>query len=292
MAALALVVGLMALGGNQAQATHVSCGDTLTADTTLDSDLTCATAPGLTIGTNGITLDCDGFTVTGPGSGDGILLDGRSGVTVKSCHVTNFTLGFHLSSSHGNTLEGNTAKGSGLRGFRLFSSHGNTLIRNRSSGGFDGFKLISSSNNILTKNAAMDNQLVGFRLESSDGNTLTTNKAWRNGEGFFLILTSGNTLAGNRALRNGQGFHLTLSDGTTLLRNTALGSGANGFVASATSVSNTFTRNQSFKNGKFGYIDFSTGSGTAGTDNDYDGNLCTFNTAGGSGPTSLCLPQP
>jgi hypothetical protein len=33
------VAGATALGGGRALASHVSCGDTITADTTLDSDL-------------------------------------------------------------------------------------------------------------------------------------------------------------------------------------------------------------------------------------------------------------
>ena len=33
------VAGLIAFGTSQASATHVSCGDEITADTTLDSDL-------------------------------------------------------------------------------------------------------------------------------------------------------------------------------------------------------------------------------------------------------------
>lgn len=40
LAVVALVAGLMALGAEVGQAAHLACGDTLTAPTTLDADLT------------------------------------------------------------------------------------------------------------------------------------------------------------------------------------------------------------------------------------------------------------
>jgi parallel beta-helix repeat protein len=47
------------------RATHVSCGQTITTDTTLDSDLDCPTLPRLNIGAVGITLDLGGHTLQG-----------------------------------------------------------------------------------------------------------------------------------------------------------------------------------------------------------------------------------
>src|SRR3954452_25043118 len=48
-------------------AAHVQCGDVITQDTTLDSDLTCAPQPArlpaLLIGAHGVTLDLDRHTV-------------------------------------------------------------------------------------------------------------------------------------------------------------------------------------------------------------------------------------
>lgn len=61
--------GLIAFGADQAPANHVNCGDTITADTTLDSDLDCGdlsggAPPALTIGARGVTLDLNGHMVT------------------------------------------------------------------------------------------------------------------------------------------------------------------------------------------------------------------------------------
>jgi len=47
----------------------LSCGDTITTSTTLTSNLGPCTSTGIFMGANGITLDCNGYTI----SGDGIV---------------------------------------------------------------------------------------------------------------------------------------------------------------------------------------------------------------------------
>jgi hypothetical protein len=62
----AALLGLVALGAAPAAASHVACGDTLTVDTRLDSDLACP-GDGLVIAADGVTLDLGGHTITGSG---------------------------------------------------------------------------------------------------------------------------------------------------------------------------------------------------------------------------------
>ena len=64
----ALAVMLFALQGGQAFAAHVTCGDVITQDTTLDSDLIDCPGDGLVIGADGVTLDLGGHTVDGTGT--------------------------------------------------------------------------------------------------------------------------------------------------------------------------------------------------------------------------------
>ena len=59
-------MALLALTAGQALANHVQCGDVITQDTTLDSDLRCPNN-GIVIGADDITLDLRGHTITGPG---------------------------------------------------------------------------------------------------------------------------------------------------------------------------------------------------------------------------------
>jgi hypothetical protein len=57
--ALALFVG----SASEARAADVSCGDTLTRDTTLDADLSCPGGSALVIGARRITVDLNGYSV-------------------------------------------------------------------------------------------------------------------------------------------------------------------------------------------------------------------------------------
>jgi len=92
-----------------ASANHVQCGDTLTADTTLDSDVVCTTAgaTGLVIGADNITVRSGYYTIQGPGTADvpasiGIADDGtsHSGVTIRGyTTITGFDTGVDLDAS-------------------------------------------------------------------------------------------------------------------------------------------------------------------------------------------------
>ena len=61
---LAALATVMAMSGDTALANHVQCGDVITQDTTLDSDLTCANEPALVIGADGVTLDLGGYAIS------------------------------------------------------------------------------------------------------------------------------------------------------------------------------------------------------------------------------------
>lgn len=254
LAALALVAGLITLGGNQAQAINpVICGDTLSTantTTTLTHDLTCATAPGLTIGADGITLDCAGHKITGPGSGAGILLSGVSGVTVKNCKVENFAVGISLQSSDGNFLVKNNVTGStsiGSGGFTLVGSDGNVLEKNEAEDNTGrGFLLGGDSDdNFLVNNEAKNNGFRGFDAEgSSDGNVLFKNEAKDNGSAGFVVGTGStdNTLKDNEAKDSiAEGFAM-LSPGNLLVDNETSGNGSFG-IRDSTGPANTYIGN-------------------------------------------------
>ena len=59
------VASFTVLGASSALASHVACGDTITTDTTLDSDLVNCPNNGIIIGANNITLDLNGHTIDG-----------------------------------------------------------------------------------------------------------------------------------------------------------------------------------------------------------------------------------
>jgi parallel beta-helix repeat protein len=128
---------------------------------------------------DGITLDGNGHTITGPGISNwnstqrmwdiatGITVKGRTGVTVKNCHVTNFAYGLILDRSDGNVLFNNTVYENFWGGVIVSFSVNNTLLDN-------------------TVYGTQDAVTAGFSIEMSFGNTFKGNVAYANGIGFGL----------------------------------------------------------------------------------------------------------
>src|SRR5687768_14146307 len=89
---LCVVVVALALPSS-ASATHVQCGDVITQDTTLDSDLVDCPGDGVVIGASGITLDLAGHTIDGtvPGAGGhGVRNAGADNVVVVNGRIQQF----------------------------------------------------------------------------------------------------------------------------------------------------------------------------------------------------------
>jgi parallel beta-helix repeat protein len=196
-----------------------------------------------------LTLDCAGFTITGPGRTKdfhGVSLWRKTGVTVKNCFITNHNAGFLINQSNGNVFTNNTV--SGVRtGFTLFASDHNTIERNLVIDASDWFA-------------------YGL-LEGSDSNTLTNNNAKSTGIGFMTV-GSNNIFNSNEA---------TLTSGVGIA------------VDGGGSKNNTFARNTITNNSGVGIEDTTTGAGgDAGTDNSYNNNVCDENKRGDSSPGGLC----
>lgn len=262
LTALALSIGLMAVGSTDARAQ--SCGDTLLVDTTLTAPLTC-TGPGLILGADGITLDCAGFSLTGSGTDTGILLDGRTGVTITGCTVSDFAVGILLTASSSNYLAFNGALG-------------NTSVGN------GGFQLSGGSNgNVLEFSRSSDNAGRGYVITGSTGNLLLNNTALTNGfRGFDVIDSSGNTLLLNRSTDNTSGGYVVsgASSGNLFYRNLARNNSAEGFALF--SGINNLILNRSILNATFGFLD------TTGPTNLYSSNSCAGNGTAPSSPAGLC----
>jgi hypothetical protein len=118
-----------------ASATHVQCGDVLTEQTVLDSDLVCADPEtvGLVIGGNDFTVWLGGHTIQGPGAdvagSDGVRDDGtvHSGVTIRGGTITGFEDGVDLDVTGGATK--GLAVSAGGVGIAM-RGNGNTIFNN------------------------------------------------------------------------------------------------------------------------------------------------------------------
>lgn len=144
--------------------------DPETSTCTLTQDLT----ESVEIITNDITLDCNGHSITGTGSGFGVYLNNKSGVTIKNCTVNHFTGGVYLlNSSNNNTLTNNTASENRWDGIRFDSASNNTLTNNTLSKNRFGIYNHSSSNT-FTNNTLSENEF-GLVLYYSPLNIITDN---------------------------------------------------------------------------------------------------------------------
>jgi parallel beta-helix repeat protein len=160
---------------------------------------------GIGVVDNNLTLDGNGYIISAlsPGSGTGVLLSSRSGVTLQKLNVQSFSDGIELISANSNTLTGNTVANNSHAGILLRSASLNTLSGNTASSttsGGSGIWLWNQSNsNILTGNITVGNSAYGiFVDDNSDRNTLTWNSTSLDAIGIRLIFGSdSNTVAYN-----------------------------------------------------------------------------------------------
>ena len=75
---------------------EITCGTVLTTSVTLHEDLDC-TGDALIIGANGITVNLAGHSITGAGTGSGILADLHDDLTVHSGTIAGFATDVNLS---------------------------------------------------------------------------------------------------------------------------------------------------------------------------------------------------
>jgi parallel beta-helix repeat protein len=202
---LALLVTLTALA-NPASAAHVECGDVITTDTTLDSDLGPCPGNGLIVRADNITLDLNGhriFAANGPEETVGVLLGRVRGVTVRNGTVEGFDAGVAVNGGGGNTVTGITAQnnindkmepfpftprtplppeqaplmvcdyGDGIT---TFGSDGNVIEGNRviGNGPYSGISLVDDSDdNVVRDNLVQDNNVLN-RTTNVDGDPVNS----------------------------------------------------------------------------------------------------------------------
>ena len=203
-------LGIVGLAG-PAQAAHVSCGQTILVNTALDGNLVCNV--GLTIGADNVTLDMAGFTLTGNAAtadGPGILVHGRTGVTVKNGTVTLWDAGVVIDGGSGNTVTGMRVldnRGTTFTdfgdGIALFSSNSNRVTNNqvRNNGPYDGIGVLSGDFNVIDGNQVVDNNQAanntsGIRLENlgfngANDNVVTNNQVSNSGLDGIQVFAGG-----------------------------------------------------------------------------------------------------
>jgi large repetitive protein len=238
---VALAVGAwLVVGASSASAATVTCGQTITQDTTVENDLSDCPGDGLVVGADNITLDLNGHSISGTVSAHrtaGVRVLDRSGVTVRNGTIANFgsspnvtdaavavqggaanrvlllTLsgpGIHVGGGHGNTIAFNNVP----TDIDLEGSSGNEVAFNV--GGADIQVNFGAHDNRIERNRAQaigglhsDHNYVGYNTVTG-GNIGT-------GFGAFDWFIEHNTLLGST-------IELDDSSGVVIFRNFVLGS--------------------------------------------------------------------
>ena len=98
---------------------------------TLTGTLTADVTEPVIIGSDLVTLDGDGYSILGSGSGKGILLQGLTGVTIKNLSITGTFYGIYLENSSANTVTGLTITGVAEGIYVADFSNNNSFISNK-----------------------------------------------------------------------------------------------------------------------------------------------------------------
>lgn len=254
------VTGFMAFGGGPANASHVSCGDLITEDTKLDSDLSCDIAePRLTIAADGVTLDLGGHSISVYG-GVGVLNDGHDGVTIRDGSIGGvFGTPILIRHADGNRLERLSAGGGGLPGLVLDDSDENRVARSSFGAEFGGVTLTNGSDrNVIERNRLAPGLGPGISVSDSDNNLIRRN-LFNTGLSAALDIRGGsdnttvtrNEFPASSSPREGILVRAETTN-TLLVRNQVSGGFVNGIRVD--SPSTTLTRNSSNDNVFWGIL--------------------------------------
>jgi nitrous oxidase accessory protein NosD len=214
---LLAVGGYLVLGAGQASASHVSCGDTITASTTLDSDLVNCPGNGIVVGADGITLDLNGHTIDGDEPEEcnevcdfGVANFDHADVTIEGGSVREFALALIVGGAPNNRLVHLSLTRSTFSGALIFESPGarferNTVVANGLNTDQAGVGVFSSPDSRIARNEISDNGDIGvFGLEADDI-VFERNVLSGHPEAAFLIEGSRNVFTRNRLTRNAEG---------------------------------------------------------------------------------------
>ena len=197
---LAAIAGLLAFGAGPASAGPLTCGQTITQNTKLNSDLIDCPENGVVIGADDIILDLAGHTIDGTGvgsAGSGVAnTGGYEEVTIKNGTVQEFFNGVLLISASEDRLEKLTLSNNNITGIALVESENSRIERNTASGNFVGIALFASKNNLVKKNSVSGN-VAGMAIAGGENNLVEKNSASGNGVGMQLSSTRENRVERN-----------------------------------------------------------------------------------------------
>jgi nitrous oxidase accessory protein NosD len=227
--AVLLVAGATVVSAGPAAARTLDCGEVITVDTTLDSDLVNCPDEGLVIGADDITLDLNGHTIDGDGISpvscpvEGRACDvgidntaGHSGVTIEGGSIQQFAAGVVVSGpADGNklrrlTISQTTNQAIGVADTTDTVIDGNTMT----DPGITAVVLQDSSNAVVSGNVTSGS--TGYAMYLMGDDIAIEHNKLESGEHGFAVGGNSNTVRGNVVFSSGGG--IDVFDGATATR--------------------------------------------------------------------------
>jgi parallel beta-helix repeat protein len=274
------VAGPIAFGASQASATHVSCGDEITADTTLDSDLIDCPNNGVVIGADDITVDLNGHRIDGDGTeftdcpkneicDVGVVNDRHDGVEIKGGSTREFAIGVLVSRARDNRVVDISSSKNVLFG-AVVGESSRTVLRDSSLSNNiapegDGIGLFGSDHIEIVDNSIQHNPGPGIHVDGSAHNLIKGN-LFSHSSPAIAIEADRNEVRGNRFIRNRGGISVGPGSRNVLVRNHFSGEG----IGIDEGSHNLVARNVVVDPRKTGIrigVDFADGSSIGGVDN-------------------------
>ena len=212
-----------AISSAPASAGTVSCGEKISADTTLQNDLLNCPNRGIVIGADDITLDLNGHTVDGDAipfascpensfCDVGIFSHRDDDVVIKDGTVHDFDAGVFVGKSRRTELHAVTASENESFGFVVALSTGVEVTRSSGVDGpseeSDGMGLFASSHLRVARNDFSRNDELGIHMFETKRSSITRNEISENPSPLFVEDSNRNRLSHNLLEQNGGGVAL------------------------------------------------------------------------------------
>ena len=176
-----------------------SCGQVITQNVVLTSNLNCADSDGLIVSASDIVIDLNGHTISGPdvnsqektSSKVGVMIPNMNNVVVQDGTIQGFQAGVLMTGSQNVELKSIVSKNNQIGAFStgasIVNAHLSILMNNEI-----GFAGHSTQQPTLENNILYQNALAGITLVNTDNGVITLNSITESGNGLYVDNQSNN----------------------------------------------------------------------------------------------------
>jgi len=183
----------------QSLAVSPSCGQVITQNVVLTSNLKCADSDGLIVGASDIVIDLNGNTISGPDADSqektsskvGIMVPNSNNVVIQDGTIQGFQAGILMTGSQNVEIKGIASKNNQIglfsTGASIVNVHLSILMNNQIGLAGHSTQQLNLENNIIYQNT-----MAGLTLVNSDNAVVTLNSITESGNGLYLDNQSDN----------------------------------------------------------------------------------------------------